>query len=409
MYTHSDLPFNYIDMPADKNTEHSLSERFERIRKYTETLAAPLSAEDTVAQSMPDASPTKWHLAHISWFFETFLLSPYLPGYQVFDSSYSYLFNSYYETLGPRQPRLERGLLTRPPLDDVMAYRRYVDLHMQSLLKLTLPSPILAAIELGLAHEQQHQELLLMDILHLFSKSALKPAYSVHWPAHTPGRSGNFRQVDGGLVDIGAVANQFCFDNELPRHQVFLQPFEISDRLVTNAEWLAFIDDGGYERFEHWLSEGWALNREEGWSAPLYWTRTSTGWSQMTLRGMEPIVAGDAVTHINYYEAAAYAHWAGARLPTESEWEAAAQLGLLEQADGVAWQWTQTAYSAYPGFRVSAGAVGEYNGKFMVNQMVLRGGCSFTPAGHTRLSYRNFFRTEKRWMQSGLRLAKDAK
>jgi dimethylhistidine N-methyltransferase len=386
----------------------SILDRYLHVRGRSEALTAPLDSEDMVVQSMPDASPAKWHLAHTTWFFETFLLSEHLPGYRAFDPAYGYLFNSYYETLGPRQPRPQRGLLSRPPVDAVMRYRRHVDEHMRELLQSDAAAGIEALVLLGLAHEEQHQELILMDILHLFGQSPLRPAYHTLWPADATGRDGRFRRVEGGLVKIGDAGGAFVFDNELPRHNVWIAPFEISDRLVTNGQWLAFMEDGGYARAELWLSDGWSTIRAAGWEAPLYWERSANGWSRMTLRGLEPVEAGAPVTHISYYEAAAFAHWAEARLPTETEWETAALAGVLEQMDDVAWQWTQSAYSAYPGFRPASSAVGEYNGKFMVGQMVLRGGASVTPAGHARPTYRNFFRPEQRWMVSGLRLARDA-
>ncbi|MDI7775021.1 ergothioneine biosynthesis protein EgtB [Asticcacaulis sp. EMRT-3] len=389
--------------PMRKPAPASRRDRYQAVRQRSLDLIAPLTPEDMVVQSMPDASPVKWHLAHTSWFFETFLLKAQ-PGYAPFDPDYAFLFNSYYEALGPRQPRAERGLMTRPPLDEVLAYRRHVDHHMQALLDTDADTEDLLA--LGLAHEEQHQELLLMDVLHLLSRSALKPAYDADWPADAPGRKGHFQLRPGGLVEIGA-AEGFAFDNETPRHKVWLPPFEISDRLVRNGEWLAFIEDGGYRRPEFWLSDGWARAQAEGWDAPFYWQKSDAGWQEMSLRGLHPLDPEAPVSHVSFYEADAFARWAGARLPSEAEWELAATDGALEQVDDVAWQWTASAYLAYPGFQADAGAVGEYNGKFMSGQMSLRGGSAFTPPGHSRPTYRNFFAPEKRWMRSGLRLARD--
>jgi dimethylhistidine N-methyltransferase len=384
-----------------------LSDRYVRVRHRTEALVKPLSSEDMVVQSMPDASPAKWHLAHTTWFFEAFLLSIHSPGYRVFDPDYNFLFNSYYEALGPRQPRAQRGLLTRPSSIDVMAYRRYVDVHMRKLLQSGISAETEDLVRLGLAHEEQHQELLLMDVLHLLSQSPTKPTYDKEWPVDAIGRRGRFKGMSGGPFELGATAATFAFDNECPRHTTWLQPFEISDRLVTNGEWLTFMADGGYARPELWLSDGWTLVQSESWTAPLYWVQTPDDWSQMTLRGLRPVETDAPVRHVSYYEAAAYATWASARLPTEAEWECATRAGLLEQVEEVAWQWTQSAYSAYPGFRPAESAAGEYNGKFMVGQMVLRGGASVTPAHHSRLTYRNFYRPEQRWMFSGVRLARD--
>jgi dimethylhistidine N-methyltransferase len=411
--THATNATNATHAPHLQSQPHherdDLLERYRTLRSHSEALVAPLTEEDMVVQSMPDASPAKWHLAHTTWFFETFLLTDHLPGYRPFDPAYGYLFNSYYETLGPRQPRPQRGLLTRPTARDVMAYRHYVDEHMRTLLASSAACALADLIRLGLAHEEQHQELLLMDILHLFGMSPLKPAYSENWPADGGGPLARFKRLEGGLVEVGDADSAFVFDNERPRHTTWIEPFEIADRLVTNGEWLAFMADGGYRRADLWLSDGWTLIRAEGWEAPLYWEPNAQGdgWNHMTLRGLEPVRTDAPVTHLSYYEAAAFAQWAGARLPTEAEWETAALAGVLEQTDDVAWQWTQSAYYGYPGFRPVASAVGEYNGKFMIGQMVLRGGASVTPAGHARPTYRNFFRPEQRWMFSGLRLARD--
>ena len=383
---------------------------YHRVRANSEALAAVLSPEDQVAQSMPDASPTKWHLAHTTWFFETFLLASHLPGYVAFDPSFGYLFNSYYETVGPRQPRPERGLITRPSAGEVLAYRAHVDAGMDRLLN-ELPPALAPLLELGLAHEEQHQELILMDILHLFSRSPLSPAYrpgpSRTYPPVSPMAWSRLR---GGIVEIGAAGDGFAFDNETPRHKMYLRPYALADRLVTNGEWLDFMADGGYRRPEFWLAAGWATVQAESWQAPLYWRREGEKeWSAFGLEGRAPVDPCAPVLHVSYYEAAAYAEWAGARLPTEAEWEHAASTDAgLNELYTEAWQWTRSAYDAYPGFHASSGAVGEYNGKFMVGQMSLRGGSSITPPGHTRATYRNFFPPSARWMFSGVRLARDA-
>ncbi|MCB5364268.1 L-histidine N(alpha)-methyltransferase [Pusillimonas sp. CC-YST705] len=399
------LPCN-APVPASNATY--LHRLYHRVRAKSEVLAAPLSPEDQTAQSMPDASPTKWHLAHTSWFFETFLLLPHKPGYQAFDSAFAYLFNSYYEALGPRHPRPERGLLTRPSADEVLAYRAHVDQGMDELL-LDLPPELAPLVELGLAHEEQHQELLLMDVLHLFSRSPLAPVYRQGLPPSYPALGPiSWMSMPSGIVEVGAGGEGFAFDNETPRHKVYLQPYAMADRLVTNGEWLAFMADEGYNKPELWLSEGWAKVQAEGWQAPLYWQCEEGIWMAFSLEGKRPLDLNAPVVHISYYEAWAYAQWAGARLPTEAEWEHAAVLGAeLHDLYGEAWQWTRSAYDAYPGFHPSAGAVGEYNGKFMVGQMTLRGGSAVTPAGHTRATYRNFFPPAARWVFSGLRLAKD--
>jgi dimethylhistidine N-methyltransferase len=374
---------------------------------------------------MPDASPTKWHLAHTTWFFETFLLEPHLADYTPFDTRFGYLFNSYYETLGARHPRPARGLLTRPTTAEILAYRAHVDAAMERLLGAAPSRANAELIEVGLAHEEQHQELLLMDILSLFALSPLKPAYSRDAPRPTgvdvPLR---FVEFAGGRVDVGHAGPDFAFDNERPRHEVVLRPYRLANRLVTNGEWLRFMDAAGYARPELWLSDGWATVQAEEWEAPLYWERHAEGWRSMTLAGPLPIEPRAPVTHVSYYEAAAYAAWAGKRLPTEAEWEHAAAdrpakgnfLGAssgspkqsLSQMFGDLWEWTASAYCPYPGFAPAAGAVGEYNGKFMVGQMVLKGGACVTPDGHLRASYRNFFHPHQRWMFSGVRLAEDA-
>ncbi|MBS0360484.1 MAG: ergothioneine biosynthesis protein EgtB [Proteobacteria bacterium] len=414
----------------------ALLHRYRAVRQATEALTRSLTPEDQLAQSMPDASPTKWHLAHVTWFWETFLLVPHLAGYKPFDPRFHYLFNSYYEALGARQPRPQRGLLTRPSLDDVIAYRAHVDAAM-GLLLAEARQDLAPLIDLGLAHEEQHQELILMDILHLFAQSPLQPAYAPPRnlsaaPAPEPLR---FLRFEGGLVPIGHAGDGFAFDNEGPRHKAWLEPFELADRLVTNGEWLAFMADGGYRRAELWLSEGWARVQAEGWDAPLYWQPVSEGedgqggWAAMSLHGLRPIDTAAPVSHVSFYEAEAYAAWAGARLPTEQEWEHAAAglpvagnfLGSgrlapaapppgtgLRQMFGDVWAWTRSAYAPYPGFRPAAGAVGEYNGKFMAGQFVLRGGACVTPSGHARATYRNFFYPQQRWMFSGVRLARDA-
>ncbi len=401
---------------------------YQKLRNGTVALTRSLTAEDMGAQSMPDASPTKWHLAHVTWFFETFLLVPHLSGYRVFDDRFSFLFNSYYEAVGARQPRPARGLMTRPSVADVLAYRDHVDAAMARLLVDDRPD-LADLIALGLAHEEQHQELILMDVLHLFAQSSLSPAFAPPRPiADRAPAPLSYVGFAGGLTQVGHAGDGFAFDNETPRHRVWLEPYRLSDRLVTNAEWQAFMAAGGYSRPEFWLSEGWTLARAEGWQAPLYWRQTDEGWRVMGLTGLRPVEPAAPVSHISYYEADAYAAWAGARLPTEVEWEHAAgnapRVGVflgsgllgaqpapdqpgLRQMFGDVWEWTRSAYLPYPGFRPAPGAVGEYNGKFMSGQFVLRGGACITPAGHIRPSYRNFFYPHQRWMVSGLRLALD--
>lgn len=392
---------------AAAHSGDAIGQHYRQVRAATEALAAPLSPEDCQLQSMPDASPTKWHLAHTSWFFETFLLKPQLIDYRPFDPSYAVLFNSYYVAVGARHPRPERGLLSRPKLEEIWAYRRHVDAAIERLL--AQPSrPWTGLLELGLHHEQQHQELILMDIQHAFSRNPTAPRYPLPEPAAVR-RSGPIEwfACPGGLHLIGHDGDGFAFDNESPRHRQWLEPFEIADRLVSAGEFREFIEDHGYRRAELWLSDGWAMREAEGWEAPLYWSFEGGSWSRYALGGSKPIEPDEALLHISYYEADAYARWAGCRLPTESEWEVAARLLPLHQLFGVAWQWTASPYVPYPGFAPAAGAVGEYNGKFMVNQMVLRGGSMATPPGHSRSTYRNFFPPHSRWAYSGLRMARD--
>jgi dimethylhistidine N-methyltransferase len=386
----------------------SLLGRYRSVRAETLRRVEALSAEDQVVQSMPDASPAKWHLAHTTWFFETFLLAPHLADYRPFDASFAYLFNSYYEAVGPRHPRQARGLITRPSLDEVLAYRRRVDGAMLRLLARPVTAQVENLITLGLAHEEQHQELILMDVLHLFDQSPLEPVYG-HGFEPQRALGGGWLQFDGGRAEIGEGGGGFAFDNEGPRHEIILRPYRLARRLVTNAEWLAFMEDGGYRRPEVWLSDGWARVRQEGWEAPQYWRRCEDGWAEMSLRGSRALDPDAPAMHLSYYEADAYATWAGKRLPIEAEWEHATALAAdrLEQLYDCAWQWTASAYLPYPGFSPAEGAVGEYNGKFMIGQMVLRGGSCVTPAGHSRPTYRNFFYPHQRWMFSGLRLAED--
>jgi ergothioneine biosynthesis protein EgtB len=422
----------------------ALLDRYDRVRARTETLAAPLSAEDQTVQSMPDVSPTKWHRAHVTWFFETFVLADNEPSFEPFQETYWFLFNSYYEAVGPRYARAERGVISRPGAHDVGVYRGNVDARMRDLLDRLdegALGKIADTIELGFHHEQQHQELLLMDIKHVLSLNPLHPVYAGSPSAETASDTLGWVDIEGGLVEVGHDGGGFGFDNELPRHQQWLEPYRLADRLVTNAEWLEFIADGGYRRHELWLSDGWARVNADGWRAPFYWFDIDGQWFEHTLNGTWPVNPGLPVSHVSFYEAEAYATWAGKRLPSEAEWEHAAELTLaaapggasaldegnladtetyhpraagpaggpatggLRQMFGDCWEWTSSAYHAYPGFHPAEGAIGEYNGKFMSNQMVLRGGCAFTPPGHTRPSYRNFFPHGARWALSGVRLA----
>jgi ergothioneine biosynthesis protein EgtB len=429
------------------NQEQELSgllPRYQRIREQSVQLCARLTEEDCMVQSMPDASPVKWHLAHTTWFFETFILARALPVRAPFHQQFQMLFNSYYVTVGPRQARQERGVLSRPSYAEVMRYREETDHAMTMLLsRAMLADDMAELIELGLHHEQQHQELILTDLKHHFWRNPLHPVYRPSASIHSAETARtkqtlHFLPFDGGLQSIGHDGKGFCFDNETPSHQVCLEPYELATQLVTNAEYLAFIKDGGYRRAELWLSDGWEHRVKENWEAPLYWQHSEDERafdSAFTLSGDQDIAMQDPVCHISFYEAEAYARWAGARLPTEMEWEHAARASRsaaifirpgnflesailhplratdstgMQQMFGDAWEWTNSAYLPYPGYRAAEGAVGEYNGKFMINQMVLRGGSCATPRDHIRASYRNFFPPHARWQFSGIRLARDA-
>jgi ergothioneine biosynthesis protein EgtB len=378
------------------------------VRELTDRLTAPLSPEDQTVQSMADASPTKWHRAHTTWFFETFVLQPDVAGYRPFDDHFCYLFNSYYEAVGPRHLRSERGLITRPDTATVGAYRKHVDGAMMSLLARGVQAPLAKLIELGLHHEQQHQELILMDALHLLSRNPTDPVYDSTLAPPAVSDLFEWRGLAGGVTHIGHEGHGFSFDNEGPRHEVFLQPFQISSALVTNGDWMTFIEDGGYQRADLWMSEGWATVQANQWSAPLYWQRDADGFTKFSLSGRAPVESQQQVEHVSWFEADAYARWAGCRLPTEAEWEAAAPDPAADTSGwyGNVWQWTASPYVAYPGFEIADGAVGEYNGKFMVNQQVLRGSSWATSPGHARRTYRNFFPTSARWCVGGLRLAR---
>ena len=420
-----------IELAPGANDPRAWRDAFRAVRAETERRAAPLSPEDQVIQSMPDAGPTKWHRAHTTWFFEQFLLLPHLPGYRLFDDRFGYLFNSYYVAAGPRHARPRRGLLTRPDSAEVAAFRQHVDQAVERLLagaEGTRLAEVVRILEIGLHHEQQHQELILTDILHALAQNPTSPAYDANWrpppremtspdatspdatspdatsPDAAP-QADAFADLPRGVHRIGWAGEGYCFDNEGPAHDVFMAPARIGRGLVTNAQWLAFIADGGYATPALWLSDGWAAVEAEGWRAPGYWGEHDGVWFAMTLAGLRPVDPDAAVCHVSYYEADAFARWAGKDLPTEAQWEIAAGAGLIDDALGHVWQWTRSAYLPYPGYRAAEGALGEYNGKFMINQMVLRGSSHATPQGHARASYRNFFPPSARWQFAGVRLA----
>jgi ergothioneine biosynthesis protein EgtB len=416
---------------ADSAGHATLAADYQSVRSLTTSICAPLAVEDYVIQSMADVSPPKWHIAHTTWFFENFMLQPFLPGYRPFHPDYGYLFNSYYETVGSLFPRQQRGLLARPTVEEIYRYREHVDRHLRELLETTPLScrhEVAARLRLGLNHEQQHQELLVTDIKHIFASNPLRPAYleMPQEPDSGAGGAPRWREQPAGVYEIGHGESGFAFDNESPRHRVYLDAFGIADRPVTNGEYLQFMESGGYRNAALWLSQGWQTVCERAWQAPLYWERAEGAWWTMTMAGMRPVRAGEPVCHVSYFEADAYARWAGKRLPTEAEWEVAARdepvrgnffdrrrlhpapadgPGAPARFFGDVWEWTQSAYSPYPGYRPAAGALGEYNGKFMCGQYVLRGGSCATPAGHVRPTYRNFFYPADRWQFSGIRLA----
>ncbi len=421
-----------LRVPTGARDTAAIRRGFDLVRSDTETLCDPLLTEDFVVSSMPDVSPTKWHLAHTSWFFETFVLLPHLPSYRPLNDKYAFLFNSYYVQAGERHCRAQRGLVTRPTVNDVFAYREWIDGAMHQLMRridADASHEAWGLIEIGLHHEQQHQELLLTDIKHVFFTNPMRPAYRAE-PLHPAGSAPQgWQRIDEGVHEIGHVGEGFHFDNEAPRHRVYLAPASIAHRLVTNAEYAEFIADGGYSQAPLWLSTGFAAAQEGRWSAPLYWEVVDDAWHEFTLSGLHPLDPNAPVTHVSHHEADAFARWAGMRLPTEPEWEVAASAHPMtgrfveartfhpssdarvgpQQFFGDVWQWTQSAYLAYPGFAPAAGAIGEYNGKFMSDQWILRGASCATPASHARHTYRNFFPSDARWQFTGIRLARDVR
>ena len=399
------------NQPADRGRAHWLA-AYRAVRAETERRASFLSAEDQIVQSMADASPTKWHRAHVTWFFETFLVREYDKSYALFDERFPFLFNSYYVAAGPRHARPQRGLITRPNSEEVTRYRAHVDAAVEKLID-NVPEDVaprfFEILEIGLNHEQQHQELLLTDILHAFAQNPTNPSYDPDWQmprgVTEPREVNDFVDVPSGIQPIGHDCAGFCYDNELPRHEVLIPKMRIARHLVTNAQWLAFIEAGGYRTASLWLSDGWAAVQAEGWEAPGYWQQVDGTWHVMTLGGLKPVDPAAPVLHVSHYEADAFARFAGKCLPSEQEWEVAGRAGLIADGFGLAWQWTRSAYLSYPGYQAAEGALGEYNGKFMSGQMVLRGSSLATPQGHERLTYRNFFYPSARWQFSSLRLA----